>query len=239
MSEPIWRTVEPAAEAPLQFGIRDLLIAQAICAVCLGLSAMIGIFALLAIFVVTLFSCGIRVRPEQRKLKRCTIDLMGGIALPAMCLLYDPFVFREMGGSGLRTTAFAAIVCQLVALPLWMVAGRYMGRWSALLGGVLLVGAGVAAMVGLTLIPMSLIGLFVFGIGLLGATPFLTSVVFWRNGQDAMRHAGVLDGSWDAWLLMAVGLSLAVAIPVFLSVCFGPWVETAIRLLPQPRGSLI
>jgi hypothetical protein len=236
MDEPIWRRVEPSAEAPLQFGIRDLLIAQAVCAVCLGLFVMAGIFALLAIFIATLVYCGMRVQPERMKLKRCIVDFMGGIALPGMCLVYDPMVFRDSRIDHLRTLAFAAIVLQMLILPLWMVGGRYFGRWSALFGGALSVGAGVAGTMGVILAPMSFLGLIVFGIGLLGITPFLTCVVFSRNALDAVRQARAAGGKRSVLLLFAIGFLLAAAIPFAMDFCFGPWIETAIKSLPSPRS---
>ena len=229
------RNVEPSAEAPLQFGIRDLLIAQAVCAACLGLFATVGIFALLAILIATLVFCSIRVQPERRKLKRCIVDLMGGVVLPAMCLVYDRFIFHDLRGNRLTAVALVAVVLQMLILPVWMVGGRRFGRWSALFGGGLFVGAAVAGIIGTLLSPISLIGTFFFAIGLLGFTPFLTCVVFARNSAAAVRQARVAGGKWDEWMLFAVGFLLAAAIPLLVQSCFGPWIETAFKSLPRPH----
>ena len=235
MDEPALRNVEPSAEAPLQFGIRDLLIAQAVCAACLGLFATIGIFALLAIFIATLVFCFIRVQPRKKKLKRCIVDLMGGVVLPAMCLVYDPGIFHDSPRDRLTAVALVAIVLQMLILPIWMVAGRHFGRWSALLGGGLSVGAVVAGSIGVLLALFSVIGTFFYGIGLLGFTPFLTCVVFARNSAAAVRQARVAGGKWEAWLPFAIGALLAAAIPCVMQSCFGPWIETAVKSLPRPH----
>ena len=235
MDEPIWRSVNaPSADTPLQFGIRDLLIAQAVCAVCLGLFMMVGIFALMTIFIATLVYCAMRVQPERRKLKRWIVDLMGGVVLPAMCLVYDPGFFYD-SPNRLTDAAFVAIVLQMLTLPAWAVGGRYVGRWSALFGGVLLVGAVIAGTIGAILSPLSVLGTFVYGIGLLGFTPFLTCVVFSRNLADAMRQAHAAGGKWDVRLLFAMGLLLAAGLPFLMESLFGQWIEMAIKSMPRPQ----
>jgi hypothetical protein len=85
------------------------------------------------------------------------------------------------------------------------------------------------------LAPLGLIGLVVFGLGLLLMTPFLTCVVFSRDAVDAMRQARKAGGKWDAWLLFATGVLLAAAVPVVIALCFGPSIETALKSLPHPR----
>ncbi len=235
MDEPVWRNFEPWADPPLQFGIRDLLIAQAVCAVCLGLFAVAGTFALLAILLATLIFCAVPVEPDRRKLKRCIVDLMGGIALPAMCLLYDPFVFRDSSGDRWRIPVLVAIIAEMLILSIWIVGRRHFGRWNALFSGMLTVGAIVAGAIGAGLAPLGTIGLLFFGLGLLLMTPFLTCVVFSRNAKDAMRQARRAGGKWDAWLLFAAGFLLAAALPLLIDFCFAPWIETALKSLPHPH----
>jgi hypothetical protein len=236
MVEPIWRSVEPSAEAPLQFGIRDLMIAQAICAVSLGLFATIGIFALLAIFVATFIFCCIRVPPARKKLKRCIIDLMGGVFLPAMCLVYDPGIFFDTPGDRVTAIGLLAVVFEMLILLMWMIVGRYVGRWSALFSGMLWVGAVVAGVIGVLLSLFSLIGIVFFGIGLLGFTPFLTCVVFVRNARDAARRARDAGGKWEVVPLFMAGFVLAAAIPCLMQMEFGTWIATTVQSLPRPHG---
>jgi hypothetical protein len=235
MDAPIAHTIDSSADAPVQFGIRDLLIAQAVCAICLGLFAVAGMFALLAILIATLVFCAVRVEPERRKLKRCIVDWMGGVALPAMCLVYDPFVFRGSSGADWRIPVFVAIIIEMLILPVWIVAGRCLGRWSALFSGMLTVGAIVAGGVGAVLLVPGLIGLIAFGLGLLLMMPFLTCVVFSRNAIRAMRQAGMAGGNWDVWVFFATGFLLAAVAPVVIDSFFGPWIETAVKSLPHPR----
>ena len=87
----------------------------------------------------------------------------------------------------------------------------------------------------MVLLLFSVIGTFFYGIGLLGFTPFLTCVVFARNSAAAVRQARVAGDKWGAWLLFAIGVLLAAAIPCLMQSCFGPWIETAFRSLPRPH----
>jgi hypothetical protein len=237
MSEEASQNVELTPDTPLQSGIRDLLVVQAVCAVCLGLFAMVGIFALLAIFIATLSFCAVRVQPRTRKLKRCIVDLMGGTILPAMCLVYDPGIFSNWHAAPDVVTAVTllTIVFQMVLLPTWMIAGRGVGRWSSLFGGALAVGAIAAGGVGALLAPLSLIGTIFYGIGLLGFTPILTCVVFSRNAADAMRQARAADENENRWIFFQVGFLVAAAIPLLMHLCLGTWIATAAKSLPRPH----
>jgi hypothetical protein len=96
-------------------------------------------------------------------------------------------------------------------------------------------GAVVAGGVGVVLSPLGLIGLIVFGLGLLLMTPFLTCVVFSRNAIGAMRQARTAGGKWGVWLFFGTGFLLAVVVPVLTDSLFGPWIETALKSLPHPH----
>ncbi len=217
----------------MQFGIRDLLIAQAICAACCGLFVMVGIFALMAIFVATLILCACRVPPERARLKRFVVDLLGGVMLPVLCIAYDPMVFRNSGD--LRVIGYLTIATQILALVTWMTIGWWLGRGSAVFSGFLFVGAVVSGIIGVLLAFFSTIGLLFYGIGMLGFTPFLTCVVFSRNARQARRQAAAAADKRTSVPLFLLGALLAVAIPVLICWAAGPWLEHWIKLMPRPR----
>lgn len=111
-------------------------------------------------------------------------DITFGILLPIGCLVADPFVFRDgwrMGAGPLlgRFTLFSYTIILLSA------AGLAFWLWSRLLSsfvaGVLFAGFVFSGILGLVLIPFSLLGTLFFGIGLLGLTPLLTAFVYYRN----------------------------------------------------------
>jgi hypothetical protein len=139
-------------------------------------------------------------------------DLAAGILLPLVCLAADPIVFRGdsfmpplLGHRALL--CYAAIGTSLLALALWLLCRRP----AALLAGFLLAGALFALLLGVFLLPFSMIGLFANGLGALGLSPFLTAFVFWRNGLRAWARAG--RGTAGAALLAACGFLTAAAGP--------------------------
>ena len=85
------------------------------------------------------------------------------------------------------------------------------------------------------LVPVSLIGLIVYGIGLLGFTPFLTCVVFCRNASQAMRHGTAAGSKRVSLPLFLLGVMLGVVIPVCICWMAGPWIEHLIKSLPRPH----
>jgi hypothetical protein len=222
-------SIEPPASAPLQFGIRDLLILQAVCALCLGLLVMFGIFAVMAMVVGTLAFCAVRVRPANVRLKRCVIDLMGGIVLPALCILYTV---------GLDGPAFGyvAIAGQMLALLIWLIFGSMLGRTQAVFAGVLSVGAMISGIVGMGLFFPALLVLMFYGIGLLGFTPLLTCYAFLGNMDQARQRAHRIQGKWTVRLLFLFGVTLAIAIPIAAHWTLGPWIEKVLQSVPRLNG---
>ncbi|NQU26429.1 MAG: hypothetical protein HQ567_34520 [Candidatus Nealsonbacteria bacterium] len=222
---------------PLQFSLRSILIVQAVVAAFLGALLLAGVFAVLAAFVATLIFAAVRARPQRLASKRMIVDLMGGVVLPCLCLWYDPFVFRGNTG-GVVPAALAAvplaIVLQIVVLAFWLVAGPWLGRFAATVAGVLWCGVIMAGLLGIVLLPMSLLGtLLAAGVGLLGFVPFLTAVVFARNAVRATRQARrTLPQRLGVWVV--IGALLAVAAAMLISRTIGPALGDMLRALPQP-----
>jgi hypothetical protein len=235
MDEPLPAAVEPAEE-PLQFSLRAIMIAQAVCALFCGLFVMAGIFALLAAFVVTLVYCFVGVRPENTRLKRFIVDLLGGVVLPILCVAYDPILFREPGGwNWWPVWWYIVLLVQMSALLACLLGHSWFGRWNAVFAGLLLVGAVIALGIGaLLLIPSILGAVLAQLIGLLGFTPFLTAFVFARNARRAFRQARTADGKTCAEWLVLLGVLLAIALPALLYAVAGEWVLAAIKLIPWP-----
>jgi hypothetical protein len=140
-------------------------------------------------------------------------DLAFGIALPVLCLAFDPIVFRASTGGPLlgrqAVAAGVAIGLGMLSLSTWLLI-----RWPpALFAGLLVGGATFAALLGLVLLPFSLIGLFIL-IGVLGFSPFLTAFVFWRNAVRAYRRACAHGAEARSLALAAVGVAVACVGPL-------------------------
>lgn len=116
-------------------------------------------------------------------LDRPGLAWFAGVVIPILMLLLDPAVFRgsQISGAAIlgvyKPLGYVAIALGVTAVTLHLRSDRH----SAILAG-LLVGASIfGCVLGVVLLPFSLLGTLFFGIGLLGLSPFLSSlVVAWR-----------------------------------------------------------
>ena len=111
----------------------------------------------------------------------------------------------------------------MVSLTAWLLFRRPAAVFAGLLTG----GALFATMLGLILLPLSLIGLF-FIIGILGFSPFVTSFVFWRNALVAYRTAQQGSSKLRVRLPFLAGLTIT---------CAGPFVFQTYVSLEVARGT--
>jgi hypothetical protein len=112
-----------------------------------------------------------------------------GVATPPFMLFFDPVVFRSsMLGPALlgryRPGCYVAIAAGVVAFMALLTAGRP----KAFLAGVMIAAAGFGIVLGLAILPFSLLGILVMGIGLLGLSPFVTAVVFAAWSRRALAE---------------------------------------------------
>ena len=130
---------------------------------------------------------------QQTTRKQTIFDVLFGVVLPVLCFIFDPIVFRGnfFGGvplfGQLQFLAYTVAFIEITTLLIWLVWRERLRRQAVALGGFLLTGALISLAIGIVLLPFSLLGLFFFGLGLLGFTPFLTFIVFWRNGRRAIN----------------------------------------------------
>ena len=182
--------------------------------------------------------CGARTRPAggfwrrqfaaaptraQRK-----FDVTFGIVMPVVCFVIDPFFFRggfaEYGFGAFYAEhqfyAYTISAMEMVALCAWLLAAGRAGRRPAALAGMLMAGAVFAFVVGMAILPYSVIGLFFLLVGLLGFVPFLTAFVYLRN---AWRAAGAVERAGAGWpvraaLALVCGFVFALCAPAFVQV---------------------
>lgn len=132
--------------------------------------------------------------PEtDRPAMRIGLNLFGGVVLPLVCLVADPVVFRSGVGGGalfpsVRVAAYSFFALQMTALILCLCRPRLHRRAAAILAGVMFVGSAAALLLGIMLLPFSLIGLMAV-IGILGFSPLLVSWIYYKNAVRAYRAA--------------------------------------------------
>ncbi len=118
---------------------------------------------------------------------KLAFDVIFGILLPLFCLMFDPgeFFFRHP----YQGFIYLFIGLEMITLIIWLGWGQsFSNRGVAIIAGILFLGALFSLVVGLILLPLSLIFSVVL-IGILGFTPFFTAVAFYRNGRRAVIQA--------------------------------------------------
>jgi hypothetical protein len=169
-------------------------------------------------------------QPTRRQL---VADVLFGILLPIFCFVNDVGIFQDgvFGGSpslSIRVWAYLAFSIGTFALVVWLLFARFLGITSSLVAGILLIGAVCAALIGMYILPFSLVGVVFVGIGLLGLTPFATAIIYFRNGRRALRVAQLNSRGHHRLVLLAAATAavLAVGIPAIAQWLDDKWAGT-------------
>jgi hypothetical protein len=112
---------------------------------------------------------------------------MFGVFLPLLCFAADPFVFRSSiglppDGRLWKYKIFAYLLgsASIMAMTAWLLWGERLRELRPFVGGLFITASAVSFLVGLLLLPISMIA-SIFLIGLLGFTPLISSFVYLRN----------------------------------------------------------
>ncbi|HEX8118660.1 MAG TPA: hypothetical protein VF521_15400 [Pyrinomonadaceae bacterium] len=149
-------------------------------------------------------------------------DVLFGLVLPALCLYFDPLVFKSWfeshGGvfGRFQLYAYTISALEMLALCAWLFAPRRVGARGALLAGVLFAGAGFAFVVGVFILPFSAIGV-IFIVGAFGFVPFPTGIVYLRNAWRALERAGA-GPTGRGVAALACGFIFALGVPAVAPV---------------------
>jgi hypothetical protein len=169
----------------------------------------------------------------KRTQPQLIFDLIFGVFGPIACFAFDPVVFQSsflgpplFGEQQILVYTLSAL--EIIVLCVWLIFGGSLRFLNAFIGSFLIWGGIASASIGLILFQYSLFGIMFFGIGLLGFTPFVTAVVYGRNGFRAWNIA-----SGNSPLLLRAGslfLSLTVALgaPVVISTTIRSYVDKAV-----------
>jgi len=150
-------------------------------------------------------------------------DVVFGAIGPILCFVFDPIVFRSgMGDPPLladyRNFVYLFSGLQITLLGFWLLTGPGQQVWNQLIGGMMLCASIFCLGVGLVLTPFSLFGLFLYGIGIFGFTPFLTALVYLRNSSRALRAGKAGSAGFAGVLVPVSGIVLVAGLPLLLSI---------------------
>jgi len=115
-----------------------------------------------------------------------------GVVMPPIMLLADPVVFQGSSVVGrallgqYRTACYLGIALAMLAMVMVLKANR----GKAFVAGVMAAAAVFGSALGLAILPFSLIGIVVMGLGLLGLSPFLSAAVFAWWSRRSLHESG-------------------------------------------------
>lgn len=149
-------------------------------------------------------------------------DLIFAVVLPVLCLLADPLVFKGgiLNVPLLENYQFLAYLVSSVEIGLfltWRTFRTQVTSFSAPLAGVFFAGALFSTVIGIVILPFTLLSLLLL-IGFLGLTPFFTALVYFRNGVRAMK-AQARNATHEFRFVAAVlGAVVILGLPILASV---------------------
>jgi hypothetical protein len=155
-------------------------------------------------------------------------DWAFGVALPVICFVADPIVFKNWGGRGdgflsnYAPFAYVLSSVSVISMIVWLTFGQRLRLANAAFSGLFAVGAIISLIIGLVLFPFSLLGLIVL-IGALGFTPLITSIIYLRNSYRAFSMVEATEPKRlivHAFLLSAL---FSVVVPYAINVQIGSW----------------
>ena len=225
---PLAETATQAPPEAIRFSLRELLIAVTVIGVLLGLLRAAGIFgAVLAFIATTIFTCVLypKLRPNYLHGQQAMFDFLWGVGMPLVCLVFDPFLFKE--SDDLQPFAMAArlsvaiihdhgfivyafLAGQMLVMTAWLLLGSKAVRLAPFFGGFLASGLMFAALVALVLVIPASIGVFFSGIGLLGLTPLITTYSYGRQCRRALAALWQSPPKADAAPLAVFGFLVSV-----------------------------
>jgi len=119
-------------------------------------------------------------------------DWIFGVVLPVVCIFFDPVFFSARVGTPLFGTFQIFVYCLsftgIVTMMAWLIWGKRLKWLNAFIAGLFLTCGAVALIIGVFVLPYSLMGLIIL-IGALGFTPLFTGIVYLRNGVRAVGAA--------------------------------------------------
>ena len=147
-------------------------------------------------------------------------DTLFAIVLPILFLVLDPVVFKTPGslfGPGYleeyQLVAYLVSSLEIGLFLTWRTFRLRLRPFSTAFAGAFIAGAVFSVVIGIAILPLSVLGLMVL-IGIFGFTPFFTAFVFLRNGVRAAR-INVNDAALRSRLSTAVlSGALVIGMPV-------------------------
>ena len=163
-------------------------------------------------------------------------DFGFGVIAPLICLIVDPVVFKGgrifLSSGGLlapfKIAAYTAIGLGVAALAVWLIFRPRLLAYSDYFVGIFVMAQVAAFLLAVVLLPFSVIGITLAGLGCLGFIPFGTAFVFYRQRKRARTDAAALPHRRrNAFIAMFA----VIAIPILLQWMTSRYVGSAIHTI--------
>jgi len=230
----------PSDDEKLQFSLQQMFLTITIFAVMLALFRAFGIWGALLSFL-SAFSFSVFLYYQKWPQRYFLSDLIWGAAIPIVCLVFDPGFFRKWNfeflpshGSTLAPTpldvtissgsifVYTVLGYQILMLLIAMTWGQKVKLSGAYVAGNLALGLVIAMLIGIVLLPFSILGSFMF-IGLMGFTPLLTARAFYRRMVQMIQRAYAEENHGRFTWLFLLGLFTAIVLPLLVCIPLSLW----------------
>ena len=157
-------------------------------------------------------------------------DVIFGIVAPVICIIIDPGIIRPPFDSCVGTLTvfnqyamfmYAAMAIGIVSLTIWLALNDTLKDAAPFFAAVFAIGVLFALTIGITILPVSVYGLALMGLGALGFIPFLTALTYLRNCINAIQIARELsDTLFFKFAFAFAGVIFTLALPLFMQYRF-------------------
>ncbi len=228
-----------------QFGMRTLLISVTVFAVLLGLFRTLGIFGALVSF---LFAAAVTIAldhpwtpPHAKSRRRMLVNLIWGVFMPIVCFVFDPGLLHTspgvvdeawsaFGGSHMQwsdvelypysVSLYFIIGLQVILMSAWLMFGRSMHKHAGFFAGALEFGILLSVTFAILLVIPSCLGIVrAYGLGLLGLTPWMTALAYYRACKE-LRDSPSCSRQRKSYYM---GFATAIALPLCFAQVLRFW----------------
>lgn len=176
-------------------------------------------------------------------------DWIFGVVMPVACFFFDPILFSDPFAAKGSHSAHGMLVDYRIAVYIltyvstmgmlaWLL-WREKLRWlNSFLSGLFVAGSLVALGIGIFLFPISLI-CSLFGIGVFGFTPLVTSLIYARNAVRSFRVARKFLGSKVAFDVMVLAGMFALVVPYVTNIVMSDRSPDLWKVISQTYGWML
>lgn len=175
--------------------------------------------------------------------RQSSFHFVFGTLTPILCLIFDPVVFKgsasylAAGGflAPVKIFYYVAIGFVVILLSVWLFLRGRLIPYAAYIVGIFTVAMMVSALLGIILVPISIMGIGMTGLSVLGFTPIFTAAVYYHQRKQALAYVTSLP---HRRLNMVIGAVAIIVIPLVFQLATARYVSSAVNeILTHPENA--